>query len=98
MRVGGGTEGGAVVIAKCCIIDISISDIIRTVWPEDPIGVRYAAVVKISIASIRHVVKVGVVIPPSDNHADVGNILHEIVLVPIFNGEPLFGVNSFPHS
>ena len=50
MRIGGWTEGGTVVIAKSRIVDISISDIIGTVWPENRLGVRYGGVVKKSIA------------------------------------------------
>lgn len=52
MRVGGGAEGGAVVVAKGSIVDISIRDIVGTVRPENPIGVRYSGVIKISVAGI----------------------------------------------
>lgn len=52
MRVGGGAEGGAVVVAKGSIVDISIRDIVGTVRPENPIGVRYSGVIKISIAGM----------------------------------------------
>ena len=49
MRIGGGTEGSAVVIAKSSVVDSSLSDIVGTVWPENPIKVRYGCVVEISI-------------------------------------------------
>ena len=52
MRVGGRTEGGAVVVSKGGIVDISIRDIIGAVRPENPIGVRYSGVIKISVAGI----------------------------------------------
>ena len=52
MRIGGGAEGGAVVVSKCSIVDIPIRDIIGAVRPENPIGVRYSGVIKISVAGI----------------------------------------------
>ena len=52
MRVGGGAEGGAVVVAKGSIVDIPIRDIIGAVRPENPVGVRFGGVVKIRIAGM----------------------------------------------
>lgn len=96
MRIGGGAKGCAVVIAECRIVDISISDVRGTVWPENPIGVRYGGVVKKRIAGRRDLVKVSVVIPSADNHAAVGNIVHEIVTIPILDGVPLAWIERRP--
>ena len=94
--VGGGAEGSAVPVTKGRLVNLSVDGVNSAVPTENPIVVRLLEEVKIAVAGIIHVVKVNVVIPSSDNHTTLRDILHKVIFIPILNGEPLVWVDGRP--